>query len=89
MPRTKAVLFAVIYEKCFSGDEVMLVEYMLEDFRTGLAFANFVGEENLVETLVDKVESCFAIKVLGKIFCIYHVAVAEDECAVMLVNLWK
>ena len=83
------MLFAVVDEKCFVGIEVVLCKNMLEYFRTGLAFSDFVGEENLVETLVDKVESCFAIKVLGKIFCIYHVAVAEDECGVMLVNLWK
>ncbi len=83
------MLFAVVDEKCFGGVEIVLCKNMLEYFRTGLAFSNFVGEENLVETLVDKVESCFAIKVLGKIFCIYHITVAEDECAVMLVNFGK
>ena len=83
------MLFAVVDEKCFGGIEVVLGKNVLEDFRTWFAFANFVGEENLVETLTDKVEACFAIKVLGKIFCIYHVAVAENESAVMLVNFWE
>lgn len=83
------MFFAVVDEKCFGGVEVVLGKNMLEDFRAWLAFANGVGEENLVETLTDKVEACFAIEVFGEIFCIYHVAVAEYECAVMFVNFWE
>lgn len=83
------MLFAIVDEKCFGGVEVVLGKNMMEDFRAWLAFANGVGEENLVETLTDKVEACFAIEVFGEIFCIYHVAVAEYECAVVFVNFRK